>query len=608
MTRSHRLRRLVFVAAAVLLSGCASLPRPADPADALVVAISSMPSERAQNRVRVDRVRFDGPSPIEWSISGTGWKLLTRSVKPGTYRFVSRTVQYADGKTRLFKEYSPSSFSIPASSVVLLPQKFVEPPVETAGSSTGGRAAAQAGYRTVEPVDQRRAGEALANDLQMAEWGSRTKYGFGPYSPFADYTNSRFSMRVTSDPAGSELTIDGADWGQTPLTVDLTAGRHFVRLDHQGYSPHTEFVEVAARSGGTRSFSLEKIAGDAAVPGRTPDIVLSSFRNLGAQQNDYLSDVFFQSVQLALERSDLAVAAGTPAPQAPRSGEPDFADAERIGAQMVVSGDYRVSGENMLVHAVLYDTRTRLVKASTLFDERTGLSVFDAIDRMSADFVASVRKALPDIGKSVVREQTLTPEQVAFGVRVSKLAVERRRSERPYVLSIGPAFGATFDQVTASGNSDSNSRTDGPGVGLFIALDAPISGPLSLHVAAAPIIFPRYIYGPEWDFPLYVGPVYTFSNFRNDIYLGLVESVHFAPRATVDVGSSPAQYGPYWLTGLCVETGMRFYTSRKLSEIPRFWGIGLTLGLTGVRFDWDLGNPSVYRPEVNLHFVWGTRL
>ncbi len=608
MTRPDRLRLrfLVFAAAALMLSGCASLPRPSNSADALVVSVSTVPPEPARNRIRADRVRFDGPTPIEWSLTGTGWKLVTRRVKPGTYRFVSRTIQYADGKTRLLNEYSPSSFSVPASSVVLLPQKFVGAPAENAGSSAGDRAADRVGYRPVEPADQRRAGEALANDIQMAEWGSRTKYGFGPYSPFADYTNSRFSLRVMSDPAGSELTIDGADWGQTPLNVDLTAGRHLVRLDHQGYEPHTEFVEVAARSGGTRSFSLQKIAGDAEVPGRKADIVLGNFRNLGAQQNDYLSDVFFQSVQLALERSGLAVATGTPASEGRQPNGPDFTDAEQIGAQMVVAGDYRVSGENMLVHAVLYDTRTRLVKTSTLFDEKTGLSVFDAIDRMSSDFVSSVQKALPEIGKSVVREPTLTPEQVAFGVRVSKLATIRRRTERPYVLSVGPAFGATFDQVSASG--DSNSRTDGPGLGLLVALDAPISGPLSLHVAAAPVIFPRFLYGPQWDFPLYVGPVYTFSNFRNDIYLGLVESLHFAPRSTVDVGSSPAQYGPYWLTGLCIETGMRFYTSRKLSDIPRFWGIGLTIGLVGVRFDWDLGNPSVYRPEVNLHFVWGTRL
>jgi len=393
-------------------------------------------------------------------------------------------------------------------------------------------------------------------------------------------------------------------WGKAPLDVQLTQGRHFVRLDLKGYAPDTSFIDVGP-SGGSRRFSLTRAPENAADRVGPVDLVLGAFRNLGKAQDSYLSDVFQQSLHLALTRAGLRLAAPNSAENA--SDAPAFGFAERAGARMVVSGDYRVSGDEMIVHAVLYDTRTRLVKASTLFDEKTGLSVFDSIDRMSADFVSSVTKVLPSVGQSVVKEPVLTPSQMGFSVRVNEQAVVRQRSERPFIFAIGPEAEGTMDQVSDS-SGDSNSRTNGPGIGLRVSLNAPLVGDLSLLVATAPSIYPRSTYGPEWDFPLYVGPVYTFSQYRRDLYLGLVSSLHFVPRATIEVNNTPYDFGPFWFAGINVETGIRFYTYRKMSALPQFWGLGLTFGIYGVRFNWDLSNPVGYHPELGLYANWGTHL
>ncbi|WP_455383566.1 PEGA domain-containing protein, partial [Salinispira pacifica] len=574
--------------------------------NSMIVLISDQPERSGGARPQSDVVRFDGPTPFDWSINDRGWKFRTRTVAPGTYRFVSRTVKYSNGRTAEFRTFDPGTFTVPPAAVVLLPQKFVSPPEQGAANAGGASSSVMPtpeGVEQVGPSDQRHLADLLSNDVRIAEWGGRTAYGFGPYSPFPDIAHERVAVNITSDPPGSRLTIDDQVWGETPVQVDLTEGRHFLRLDHKGYDPHTEFIDVG-RSGGTRSYALEQSKTEE--PAGPVDLVLGGFANLGSAQNDYLTEVFRQSLQLGLTRAGLKLT-DPPESSGPGGGKPDFAYAEKIGAPMVVAGDYHVTGEEMIVHAVLYDTRSRLVRASTLFDERTGLSVFEAIDAMTADFVASVKKALPNIGKSVVQEPVLSPQQLEFMVRVNKQAVVRAREERPYVLSLGAAQQATFDQVSDS-TGDSNSRTNGPGIGVRAALDLPLSGPLSLSIAAAPTIYPRYEYGPQWDLPLYVGPVFTYRTYRNDVYIGLVESFHFVPRSYVRVNDVYFQAGPFWMTGLCVDTGARFYTYGKLSDIPRFWGFGFTLGLYGVRFDWDITHPVAYHPEIALYVVWGTHL
>lgn len=56
------------------------------------------------------------------------------------------------------------------------------------------------------------------------------------------------SLRVTSDPAGAEVSVNSVQYGTTPRMVeDLTGGSVMVRVEKEGYEPHEE--EVVIRTG-----------------------------------------------------------------------------------------------------------------------------------------------------------------------------------------------------------------------------------------------------------------------------------------------------------------------------------------------------------------------
>jgi hypothetical protein len=56
------------------------------------------------------------------------------------------------------------------------------------------------------------------------------------------------SLRVTSDPAGAEVSVNSVQYGTTPLMIeDLAGGPAMVRVEKDGYDPHEE--EVVIRTG-----------------------------------------------------------------------------------------------------------------------------------------------------------------------------------------------------------------------------------------------------------------------------------------------------------------------------------------------------------------------
>lgn len=60
-------------------------------------------------------------------------------------------------------------------------------------------------------------------------------------------TTERASLAVSSSPPFSALFIDGKSIGETPITSgDLLPGLHFVRVEHEGHTPATAWVELGA--------------------------------------------------------------------------------------------------------------------------------------------------------------------------------------------------------------------------------------------------------------------------------------------------------------------------------------------------------------------------
>ncbi len=586
----------------VALAGCSTLPRPKSLDNSLLVLVVAPPTDSASSPVS-DEVVIDGPTSVKTRLTGGSDGVYFFRVAPGRYRVVSRTIRWRGGATRTVTNLPKAELSVESSTIVLPNWKF----------AAADRQAGANNYGVVptSPADRRRAAAALRNYVQVAEWAGRRVSGFAPYSPFSDYVSTNYSVEIESNPPGAKILIDGQAWGDTPLSVILAPGKHFVRLERKGYEPHTSFINVGGK--GTESFTLkpapESTAANGA-SGRIP-VLIEPFANLSGSRYDNLAGVLTNSLSVALRHAGVDVVGGDAAARNPRA--PDFAAAEKAGAQAFVAGDYSANEQSILIHAALYDTRTRLVKTSVLFDGEGGVSIFDSIDKVSAQLSSAVEKALPEVGQSVVQERVITPQEVTFNTRVHEQDVIRRRNEKKYSIAVGPNLAGVFDQVVDPADpTNRHDRTNGPGVGIKAGMDLPLAGQLSLHVETMPILYPDAANKLKVEVPVYVGPRMNFYGYMSDVFLGLQAAAHFAPQSAVSFSSTgqtvTTTVGPFWLLGLNFETGVKIYTYRKLSDLPTYLGVGLRLGIFGYRFNLDFSNAVSYPMEVALGVYWGTRL
>jgi PEGA domain len=60
-----------------------------------------------------------------------------------------------------------------------------------------------------------------------------------------DRSNSTPSLSIVSDPSDSQVSIDGTDVGTTPLSLNITAGTHLVKISKDNYLPRS--LNILAR-------------------------------------------------------------------------------------------------------------------------------------------------------------------------------------------------------------------------------------------------------------------------------------------------------------------------------------------------------------------------
>ena len=581
----------------LLIASCASLPRPHSADSSLLVMVSP---DSSSSSIISDKAVLEGP--VRVSIDLKRQRVGMVSVVPGTYRVVSRTLKFRGGRTRSFDSFPAARVQIPAGTIVLPVWSFPSIDPESAKSTTV----------ETSPADRRVAANTLRDYVRIAEWAGRRVAGFSPYSPFSDFATTQYTVTISSNPAGAQLSIDGQDWGKTPLPVKLPPGKHFVSLTLAGYERHTAFIDVGAA--GTEHFDLIPASQSTALSATAkPTVMIEPFSNLSSSSFDNLSGVLTSSLRVALGKAGVKILEDKGQTAGGSSG-PDFAAAEKSGAQAFIAGDYAATSDSILIHAALYDTRTHLVKASVLFNGAAGVDLFDSIDRMSAQLGSSVEKALPKVGQAVVQERVITPEAVTFNSRLHEQDVVRKRNEKPYSVSAGLSLAGMMDEVADPANA-ANQRSrmsGGPALGIYAGADLPLAGPATVRLATMPMIFQDANSKTKVELPLYFGVRYNFYGFMSDVYMGLQGAVHYAPSSAVDFsgygGSGIIDVGPFWLAGLNFETGVKIYTYQRSSTLPSFLGFGLTLGLFGYRFDLNLTNPVFYPMEIGLRVYWGTRL
>jgi len=138
-------------------------------------------------------------------------------------------------------------------------------------------------------------------------------------------------------------------------------------------------------------------------------------------------------------------------------------------------------------------------------------------------------------------------------------------------------------------------------------------GPLSLAAMINPVILNYSNFsdgGFAVELPLYLGPRYAFMGAKNDLYFSLLGQFRSVTPVTLtddELGESK-EFGPFWITGMSVDTGFKFYLYNRMSAAPLFINFGMLLGVLQYRFELDFSDPENVPLEMWLYLGFGSRL
>jgi len=122
-------------------------------------------------------------------------------------------------------------------------------------------------------------------------------------------TPSLATLELSVQPWGARVYVDGQPRGQTPLTLQLPAGRYTVRVQHAGYAPLEHQVELQAGAETALSLALQ----DSAPPTLSVDVVPDAAKagqlvHIRAQAQDNVS---VEAMQLRIGQEIMAEASGS---------------------------------------------------------------------------------------------------------------------------------------------------------------------------------------------------------------------------------------------------------------------------------------------------------
>lgn len=368
------------------------MPTPRAEDDSLVLFIAENPSPRTGPDRGPTSLQFDGPLAFRLGVPNDARKLFFLRVRPGTYTLRTPGLAPADA--------APAVIQVPAGAVVLAPFKL------TRVADAGARVRRLA---PVDAADQEKASAELTDYIDFGRWFGRTAIGFGASIPRLVPEQGNVAYTITSTPSGATVSIDDQPFGTTPLTATLRTGKHLLQLEIPDVALTRTFVTVESAGSIDITLPLQARQEVAAARERSQKrtLLLSAFQNMGGPETDNLSATFPQVIRGDLRddtRLVLVDAATLVAQRGGIPGAPDFAEADKLGIDLIVSGYYLAGPDGLLVYAALYDVRTEMARSSITYTGQAGLSMFDSIDAMAADFIAGIGKVLPEVGKKQVDE------------------------------------------------------------------------------------------------------------------------------------------------------------------------------------------------------------
>lgn len=254
--------------------------------------------------------------------------------------------------------------------------------------------------------------------------------------------------------------------------------------------------------------------------------------------------------------------------------------------------------------ANLYDVQAESSKAGFNWSGTVGLSIFDAMDEISASFMENVDRYLPDAGRvletrtEVLYEDTSREEYELF----RNYLVRNRWTGHRQSFSLFIGTGGGMEQIEVNnGSSQANLiRHTTDNINLFITLEWNYDFNQYLAIGTGITISPYIkeasvdsnLYfetnSPFQDIGYYIGPRIFFRNLKSDLFFGLSAQVSWAPEYTQyweDGGSQSGTVGSFLYLSMPLDFGFRFYFTERSDATPFFLNGRFSVNALSYRFD-----------------------
>ncbi len=488
-------------------------------------------------------------------------------------------IQLPPGWYRILVEGQiPFDVRIPPGSIVLLPQTIIP-----------------GGMRPLSEEDAQFASDDLLDYTQFYNWAGHSFYGFGDYIPKLGRAADEFRVTVITEPANARVIFAGKELqtdGETPAETLIENGRHLVEVRAEGFAParilttinsDTELhISLSPAAQATNSLSTDEYG-----------LAMGEFVNLGSSFDDNLKSILGRSLGLALTEDPRISRIG--------SGNVTLEEARELGAELYLTGYYHSSNGEILLQANLYDTATGGIKAGQLYTGSGGLAMFSTIDTAAADFAAAVDRVLPDRN-----QENTSSEATAIGsstgddvLDIAERQSSRQRASRNGILSACVGFGGMMDM---GGRDDDFRGSPGPELLLSYTKQNGNSG-----LRYMLLVSPRTV----TDLGIGLAPELILETGTSELFVAGGLLLRYGWPAPTDIGEE-ANYGPehaYYYAHLFLDTGVRFYTHSRHSQLPKYFFTGMLISPINARLEdsgtFVPGMPAFYG---SFYLGYGVRL
>ncbi|MBN2534032.1 MAG: PEGA domain-containing protein [Spirochaetales bacterium] len=581
---------VVSVISFLLVTACDSIPVPSKEAGSLLVVArtSGIQPEENTNEHTVllqgdSFLTFSGPLEFSLPLASKQWSCALKKLPPGEYTL------------RLNAGTLPGSIErivIPQQSVFLFPYYFIYTHENILY------------IRPVGAEEQKKAINSLSGYVGLEKWFGHEWTGFGAFQPELILSGRKYIITIESEPGEADIYIDDEYRGKTNQTLELSEGKYLLTLTKTGFRPYRIMVTVNKET--TIKGELIKIAEtESSLENKDRfSILVLPFHNLGDEADNLYSDVLKDAFELNFSLSaSLEVLTPDTGSLTPSDTENmDFTLANQYGAELVLAGKYYVKGKRLFTHICLYDVKSERIKLAEIYESSTGLTILTAIDEMSVSFLDAVTKVLPDTGESIIEEVKIPEDKILeYEKELYRKKLISRRLENRNIMTLSGGIGGTWDTITINDREKARLFDGGPPLCLRFKYEYLFTTYFSLGAAFVPVfgnirLEDKYI--NVMDLSLFLGPNFLLNSVITDIYISPLLGFTFSPGINPDMEITPETIGPFFLMGLNIESGLRFYPAWKIEGIPLFFTTFFSMDLFQYRFG------GGYDPEpVNIQFL-----